>query len=323
MNPNAKTSEVPPPSCLLCGQSGASIVDAMRTEDLAVAWRQMGVTFSAEAWAVLEETSQVFRYNCNRCGFQFFDPSLAGNASFYAELQNQIQSYYPVTCPGFERAVKFALRHQLRSVLDIGCGSGAFLDLAKRAGLRTFGIELNPQGAAAAAAKGHQVYTCLMEDFHRQGNPDRFEMVTAFEVVEHVADPVNFLSQAAAFLKPTVGHVAISVPSRFGVARLCDENPHQWPPHHLSWWRLQDLSRLGECCCLKLVESGGDILLGGHIEHFANLRNEIRMALGKNIALGWKILPGMISFIYRKAGCKFFFPRRGASLYGFYKRSRG
>lgn len=318
MNPNAKISKAPPPSCLLCGQGGASIVDSIRTEDLAVAWRQMGVRFTPEAWSVFKETPQVFRYNCNHCGFQFFDSSLAGNASFYAELQNQIQTYYPVSCPGFERAIRFALRHKLRSVLDIGCGSGGFLDLAKRAGLATTGIELNQQAIDICRKKGHRVFSCRLTDLEREIGPTRFDLITIFEVLEHVSDPVQLHSEAADRLSPS-GYLAVTVPNRNGVHRLFEMNPHQWPPHHLSWWRRRDLKEIARRHNLELVKLGGDLLLGAQIEHFVKVQNEILFALNKRRRPSGSKPLHLLVLGYRKCGCKFFFPRWGTSIYAFYR----
>jgi len=317
MNPNT-TIRSTPPSCLLCGHGGVSMVDSVRTEDLTIAWRQMGVTFSPEAWAVFDGISQVFRYHCNRCGFQSFDPALAGNASFYAELQNQIQTYYPVTCPGFERAIKFALRHKVRSVLDIGCGSGGFLDLAKRAGFTTTGIELNRQAIDICRKKGHHVYSCRLVDLEREIGPKRFDLITIFEVLEHVSDPVQLHSEAADWLSPS-GYLAITVPNRNGVHRLFEMNPHLWPPHHLSWWRLRDLKEIARRGNLELVKIGGDMLLGGQIEQFVELQNEILIALNKRRPPSRSILLRLFVLGYRKSGCKFFLPRLGTSIYAFYR----
>jgi SAM-dependent methyltransferase len=317
MKPNRRISS-PPPACLLCGHDSISIVDSVRTEELTIAWRQFGVTFSPEAWAVFEGTSQVFRYGCDRCGFEFFDPALAGRGSFYAELQTQLETYYPVTCPGFERAIKFALRHKLRSVLDVGCGSGSFLDLAKQAGLSTTGIELNHRAVDICRQKGHRVHSCRLADLEREIGPERFDLITIFEVLEHVADPVQLYSEAASKLAP-FGCLAITVPNRNGVHRLFEMNPHLWPPHHLSWWRRRDLKEIARPSHLELVEVGGDLLLGAQIEQFAKFQNEILSALRNQRPPRRSMLLHLLVLIYRKSGCKFYFPRLGTSIYAFYR----
>jgi len=302
----------------LCGHNGASIIDSTRVKDLVVAWRQMGVQFSPQAWAVFEGSISVCLFHCDNCGFQFFDPSLVGNASFYAELQNQLDSYYPHICPGFERAVRFARHRRLQSVLDVGCGCGAFLDLAKQAGLATAGIELNPRAIDSARRKGHQIYSCLLADLEREVGRRRFDLITIFEVLEHVSDPVQLLSDAARWLAPS-GCLAVTVPNRNGVHRLFETDPHQWPPHHLSCWRRQDLKALGERCRLSVLKTGGDLLLGGQIEHFSGMQREILFALGKRRDAKRSSLLRLLLFAYRKTGCKFFAPRLGASIYAFYR----
>jgi SAM-dependent methyltransferase len=317
MNPNTDGQSAP--RCFLCRHPGASIIDSLRVKDLVVAWRQMGVQFSPEAWAVFEGTLSVCLFQCKQCGFLFFDPALVGNAAFYAELQNQLQTYYPPISPGFERAVRLARHKRLQSVLDIGCGCGSFLDLAKQNGLATAGMELNPPAIESSRRKGHSIYTCGLADLEREIGRRRFDLITIFEVLEHVSDPVQLLSDAAGWLSPS-GYLAVTVPNRNGVHRLFEMDPHQWPPHHLSRWRRRDLKELGRRCRLEVVSTGGDLLLGGQIEHFSGMQKGILFALGKRRDAKRSNLLRLLVLGYRKTGCKFFVPRWGASVYAFYRK---
>ena len=80
------------------------------------------------------------------------------------------------------------------------------------------------------------------------------------------------------------------------------------------------MARIGERCNLEIVKIGGDILMGGQIELFGKLRNELRTAWGEKPNGLRRAFPRVASFIYRKAGCKFFFPNLGPSIHAFYRK---
>jgi len=86
----------------------------------------------------------------------------------------------------------------LRSVLDVGCGTGAFLaDVARRAPTSgRSGIELDPARAARARRldPGAEIHTGdALEVAGRLAGP--FELVTLWDVFEHLPDPVALLRE--------------------------------------------------------------------------------------------------------------------------------
>lgn len=303
-------------ACLLCGSVDNVVMASFLPAELRSLWRHYGVEFTAAAWGDAMKDARVERRACRACGFEFFDPKRTGSDAFYAELQAQLPHYYPHECVGFERAVRFARAHGLRSVLDIGCGCGDFLDHAHTAGLSTTGVELNPSAAARTRAKGHRVLDQPIEVLARAGG-DRFALVTTFEVLEHVGDPAGFVAAAAALVMDG-GYLAVTVPQRGGVHDLCRLDPHNWPPHHISHWRHVDLVRLAARHGLRPVWLGGNFLEGADIRMFLELRAQLGARLGRP---GWPLpawLPRTVGFAWRMLGLKHVVPRRGMSLFGFF-----
>ncbi|MGI8957926.1 MAG: class I SAM-dependent methyltransferase, partial [Chthoniobacterales bacterium] len=270
--------------------------ESLSGEELRTLWQELGQQFSADAWDSLAAETQVTPLICHHCGFQFFDPALAGNAAFYEELEHP--NYYSPRRPEFERSVAFARKHNLKRVLDVGCGTGSFLDLAKGAGIKTYGLELNRSAAERARTKGHTIFESLLNQI-----PDAsagFDLVTLFQVLEHVPMPGAFIRTAASLLRPS-GYIAVSVPSADGFSKVVPLDPHQWPPHHVSRWRRRDFIQLAHTSELILCESGGDPLLGADIRNKIVLQNRLRRSLGRRSIKNVERYAETISFIYRKS----------------------
>lgn len=318
-----QTTTSPPSSrlaarCLLCNQVDCRTLVALTSAELIRLWAQFGVSFSPGAMGMLESRGIVELQECRGCGFRFFDPALAGQSAFYEDLQRQTGAYYTSFRPEFHWALDVARREGLFNVLDAGCGAGAFLDLARDRGLKTHGLETSPQAAELCRQKGHAVFSGYLADYSRKYPEARFDLVTAFQVIEHVPDPITFLREAAALARPG-GGVVLGVPNELRIGRFCPWDPHQWPPHHISRWRPQDLHAVGRRAGFTVARIGMDRMLGNDLYHFWMLHNKLAVTLGRKPYRGGNLLAKCISWVYRKTGMKHFLPRSGATIYAFYR----
>jgi len=86
-------------------------------------------------------------------------------------------------------------------LLDVGCATGVFLDLARAAGWRVNGVELSARHAAYARETfGLDVFE---GDFLDAPYPAAsFDAITMWDFLEHVLDPRTVLARARALLKP-------------------------------------------------------------------------------------------------------------------------
>lgn len=120
--------------------------------------------------------------------------------------------------------------HAGGTVLDVGCGSGAFLARMRALGWRVAGVEPDP-AAAAAASDVHGVE--VMPDVtHFAGRA--FEAITLHHVVEHLPDPDASVGALAARLAPG-GRLVIVTPNidSLGRRRFGRHWVHWDPPRHL------------------------------------------------------------------------------------------
>lgn len=149
-------------------------------------------------------------------------------------------------------------------ILDVGCMFGFLLDEARASGLDTYGIELSPAPAKAAADKGHNVFTGTIEAFAAKHPGLKFDAVFAQHVLEHIPDPREFLATAKSLLVPG-GKIVICVPNF--EARLRKLTPSAWGwyqvPVHLHHFSSRALNRLLSDTGYQVSEEktrGGDTL---------------------------------------------------------------
>ncbi len=98
------------------------------------------------------------------------------------------------------------------AVLDVGASYGAFIEYVRRArDIKAYAIDLDPGSIASFVNKEEIDVRC--GDLLEEGYPDEtFEVVTLFETLEHVYEPVTTLEEIRRILKPG-GLVLIEVPS--------------------------------------------------------------------------------------------------------------
>jgi 2-polyprenyl-6-hydroxyphenyl methylase/3-demethylubiquinone-9 3-methyltransferase len=107
-----------------------------------------------------------------------------------------------------------------KTALDVGCGAGLLSEPLARLGARVTGIDASPE--VIAVAREHAATMELKIDYRVAdvaGLEGAFDLVTAMEVIEHVADPAEFVAALAKRLAPG-GLLILSTPNATGLSRL-------------------------------------------------------------------------------------------------------
>jgi 2-polyprenyl-6-hydroxyphenyl methylase / 3-demethylubiquinone-9 3-methyltransferase len=107
-----------------------------------------------------------------------------------------------------------------KRALDVGCGAGLLTEPLTRLGARATGVDAAPE--LIVAAREHAAAMGLDIDYRErtvEETEGQFDLVTAMEVVEHVADPGAFLKALAKRLAPG-GLLILSTPNATGWSRL-------------------------------------------------------------------------------------------------------
>ncbi len=153
-------------------------------------------------------------------------------------------------------------------VLDVGCGAGLLSESLAKAGFEVLGLDAGAE--VIAAAKTHAAGQGLNLAY-RQGTAEdlvaeaqKFPVVTALEIIEHVTDPTAFLASLAALLEPG-GMLFLSTlnrtPQSFAVAKLGAEYILRLLPIGTHNWRkFITPAELGRNCGpagLQLIDTAG------------------------------------------------------------------
>ena len=117
-------------------------------------------------------------------------------------------------------------------ILEVGSGLGYTTYALSRAGFDVCGIDLSQAAVERATANFGPLYRCVSLEHLAESEGCRYDVIVATEVIEHVEDPMQFVREIAALLKPD-GFVVLTTPRKY---RNCDA---VWdtdlPPVHL-WW---------------------------------------------------------------------------------------
>lgn len=173
------------------------------------------------------------------------------------------------------------------SVIDVGCATGKFLDAAKRAGFRTFGIELSPTNSEVARSKGHEVFTGDLAQYLDRHGGARFDLIVCLDVIEHVAAPREFLRGIGRLLGQD-SVLVLSTPNYSGpIAKLLGaRDPFLTPPEHLNFF-----TRAG---VVNMMNHAGMRLF--RVETFGTLSDEeIRRGVTKHLP---KFVPSRSALLF-------------------------
>jgi len=145
-------------------------------------------------------------------------------------------------CRKFERNVRSLNCLAGLRILDIGCGAGLLCEPLSRLGAQVIGVDPSPSNIAAAklhADRGHLSIDYRNTTVEQMDVRERFDIVLAMEVVEHVTDVGVFLKRCASMLKPG-GMMVVSTLNRnwksFALAIVGAEYVLRWLPRGTHQW---------------------------------------------------------------------------------------
>jgi 2-polyprenyl-3-methyl-5-hydroxy-6-metoxy-1,4-benzoquinol methylase len=147
------------------------------------------------------------------------------------------------------------------TLLDVGSGTGEVLVAAGQRGWRAQGVEPERTAAQMASERGAQVTVAHLEE---SGLPENsFDVVSAFHVLEHIADTRRFLRTMGRWARPG-GFVVIEVPNwaSFQRRRMCEHWIGLRPLEHIVHFTPRTLPQVMDSAGLEPVLVRSPVYLG-------------------------------------------------------------
>jgi 2-polyprenyl-3-methyl-5-hydroxy-6-metoxy-1,4-benzoquinol methylase len=199
---------------------------------------------------------------CKSCGLAYISnpPDQEALQKVYSAEANYHNFLLDVKSPQFAEMQAIARTHmghvadwaEPGRLLDAGCSTGLFLDLARARGFNVSGVEFSKESANFARDHfGLSVDDGDIQAVDKAGG--QFDVITMFDVIEHVPDPLADMRAIHDLLKPG-GLFVVSTPNIDGLfprlslpfAKMVDHWPHAEPPHHLFQFSIKTLGKMLE-----------------------------------------------------------------------------
>jgi SAM-dependent methyltransferase len=248
-------------NCPLCMNPNTALEGAIEVHRIVSRWKQdFGIDVQSEFGGV----SLIEDYKCHECAVRFFKPdSAAGSPALYEVLEKLAWYYMPQK---WEHDAALQDMNGASNGIEIGCGFGAFVARVKREKEIPFeGCEQNPSAVRVGQSRGIPV---RLENLGHlaQCCPAAYDVVCAFQVLEHVTDPRGFLKDACSLLRPG-GKLILGLPNAKSFLKHVF-NVFELPPHHMTCWSNAVLDRLQALFPVRLVRIAYEPLQDYQVEWY-------------------------------------------------------
>ena len=239
---------------------------------------------------------------CRHCGHVYANPTWGGEELLdaYSAVEDEI---YLAERRGRERTFAKHLEHlekwtgpaNGRRLLDVGAYIGVFVEVAQAAGWKACGLEPSLWAAGVAQERGLPVIAGTLDSPELAGK--RFDVITLWDVIEHLEDPVVELTKAYRLLL-SGGIVAIHTMDVDSLAaRLMGP---RWPwlmDMHLHYFSQKTMSRLLDRVGFEILWQGAQgryitlDYLATRVYRFARPLGRLMDGVVSNAGLGKTTLP--------------------------------
>lgn len=212
---------------------------------------------------------------CKRCGLVYLNPRLDEEelTKLYNKSLISIDEDIPVNQSAtghdihnikkFNIAIRLIKKHKkhIRNIFDLGCSKGIFLDLAFKEGWIPHGSDVNRHLIKKNKKKyGNQVK--LQSGNHIEFPDQYFDVVTLFDVAEHLPNPIDTFQEVSRILKVD-GFLVLSTPNieglfpiltYYSIGKFVGAWEHPTPPGHVFQFSQKTLRKAFDKAGLTLVD---------------------------------------------------------------------
>ncbi|MBK9425122.1 MAG: methyltransferase domain-containing protein [Bacteroidetes bacterium] len=188
--------------------------------------------------SAIQDQAPILFLKCNYC--QHIQISTDMPQDFYDDYIMTVSHSPKMHNFQLEQANQFVNKYNLigKSILEAGCGDGNFSEILKSMGCNVIGNEPSHSFRQLALKRGLTVDDKFINETYTNPNAP-FDAIVSREVMEHVPEPIDFLTNLRRILKPD-GVALIEVPN-FEKA-LRENRYYDMFPDHLSYFTKESLT---------------------------------------------------------------------------------
>jgi len=216
---------------------------------------------------MFEKTGFIF-VSCRNCETHFINPrpTLSMLTEFYESSKclkhwkkifssTEDARKNEIFIPRVDRVIELCRKHNILTgvLLDIGAGFGTFCEEIKKKNIfsKVIAVEPSKDLAESCRRRGLEVIEKPIEDI----DLDKVNVITSFELIEHLFWPKDFLSACAKALSKD-GLLILTTPNikGFDLLALGKLSNNIAGPNHLNYFHPQSLSKLLQNCGFNVIE---------------------------------------------------------------------
>ncbi|MGY6560493.1 MAG: class I SAM-dependent methyltransferase [Luteibaculaceae bacterium] len=214
-----------------------------------------------------ENDKKLVILECEKTKLKFFGNGnkISGDAQYYADLSSKKDiGYYPKWRWSHDIALKYINKND--KILEIGSGGLGFISELERKGFDILGQEINENSFKLVESKFKNVRLTRDSLNHIASTNQKFSVVCAFEVFEHIYELENLFDNIVELLEKD-GTLIFSVPNNTSYLGKIF-HPLNLPPHHTVLWEEESIKKLQLILPLKLVKLEFEPLSVEHVNWF-------------------------------------------------------
>lgn len=182
---------------------------------------------------------------CKSCKFVFCEPIPS-----IEELEEHYKGYgrndylSPITIKRYHEILdSFEPYRKTNKLIDVGCGIGYFLEFAKKRGWEVYGTEFTNEAIQICSEKGIKMKKGILDPENYL--PEEFDIITSFEVIEHINNPIQELNSFHKLLRKG-GLVYATTPNFNSLLRYRLKSDYNiiCYPEHLSYYTPNTLKKV-------------------------------------------------------------------------------
>ena len=245
-------------SCPICGEDKFAVLQESRYPVDLSRDRLVDVFRSSSDTKLLDQL-----VSCSGCNLIYLNPRISSDIiidSYAGGHDPRFAAQNAMRIRSFRKCFRNWLRHfgvtasSDRKALDIGCAAGAFPKVAHEFGFSAVGVE--PSLYLSQWAREEYKLDIRSGTLQEQNFPDReFDLVTLWDVIEHLGDPPEVLNEISKILKDD-GYLIVNFPAYDSWPRKL--MGMKWPfflSVHLFYFTIDSISALLEKCGYFMLDA--------------------------------------------------------------------